>query len=313
MKLPPILADVGIALLIAYALRDRPRWAVVGAIAFMLHPGVIDASAWWGQYESIYLLPALAAAILAINGRNGWAAALIAVSLMTKPQALPMLVPFAAWFWATGGWRGFVRAGAIGAAVILVLWLPFLASGGPQNYLRNVAAYQGEQFAVLSLWAWNIWWLVEEVAGAGNFITDNVPIIGPLSLRHVGFAVTALLEAAVALAVIRDPRPRTLVLGLVVSVMVAFSFLTAMHERYSYGAVVFLLLLIPDVRLRWINLAFGIFFTLDLLAAVPPTPEIGSVVRVSGALGVIGSVVMLASTAVTYMLLTRRPSDLATT
>ena len=33
-------------------------------------------------------------------------AALLAVSLMTKPQALPFLVPFGAWFLATQGWRG---------------------------------------------------------------------------------------------------------------------------------------------------------------------------------------------------------------
>ena len=39
-----------------YALRDRPRWAVVGAAAILLHPAVIDVSAWWGQYESIYVL-----------------------------------------------------------------------------------------------------------------------------------------------------------------------------------------------------------------------------------------------------------------
>ena len=34
------------------------------------------------------------------------AAAVLAVSLMTKPQALPFLVPFGAWFLATQGWRG---------------------------------------------------------------------------------------------------------------------------------------------------------------------------------------------------------------
>lgn len=312
MKLPPTVADVGLALLVAYALRDRPRWAAIGAVAILLHPGIIDTSAWWGQYESIYLLSALAAAILAINGRNSWAAAAIAVSLMTKPQALPMLIPFAAWFWATGGWRGFVRASAIGAAVIVVLWLPFLAAGGPADYLRNVAAYQGDEYAVLSLRAWNIWWLVQEIAGNGNFITDNVPMLGPLTLRLVGFVVTGLLEILVALAVLRDPRPRTLILALAASVLIAFSFLTSMHERYSYGAVVFLLLLIPEPSLRWLNIALGIAFTLNLLTAVPPTPAIESLLRASSVPGVLGAVVMLAITAVSYAMLVRQ-GDLAAT
>ena len=50
-------------------------------------------SAWWGQYESIYLLSALAALVFALNGRNGLAAAALALCVMTKPQALPFLLP----------------------------------------------------------------------------------------------------------------------------------------------------------------------------------------------------------------------------
>ena len=55
-----------------------------------------------------------------------------------------------------------------------------------------------------------------------------------------------------------------------------------MHERYAYGALVFLLLLIPEARLRWLSVAFGVVFTLNLLAAVPPTPEIGAFLPIGG-------------------------------
>jgi Gpi18-like mannosyltransferase len=306
MKLPPTLADFGLAVLVGYALRDRPRWAVTGSVACLLHPAVFYVSAWWGQYESIYVVFALGATVVAINGRNGWAAALIALSLMTKPQALPMVVPFAAWFWATGGWRGLVRTGAIGAAVIVVLWLPFLAADGPSNYLRGVAEYQNEKYAALSIWGWNVWWLVQEAAAPGKFVSDSVTIIGPVTLRHLGLAVTALLELVVALAVIRDPRPKTLIVALAASVLVAFSFLTTMHERYSYAALVFLLLLIPDPRWRWLSLAFGIVLTVNLLTAAPATPEIHSLVRATDLPGIVGSIAMLAVTGVVYAALPRR-------
>ena len=63
--------------------------------------------------------------------------------------------------------------------------------------------------------------------------------------------------------------------------LVAFCFLTAMHERYSYGALVFLMLLLPDRRMRWLGLGFGIVFTLNVLAAVPPTPEIAGLLPVT--------------------------------
>ncbi len=310
MKLPTSIADIGLALLIVYALRDRPRWAIIGAAGILLHRAVIDISAWWGQYESVYALSALAAAILAINGRNGWAAAAIAVSLMTKPQALPLLLPFAAWFWATGGWRELIRAGIVGAAVIVVLWLPFLPANGPANYLRNLAEYQGGVFAILSLRAWNAWWLVQEAAAGGTFIADDVPFLGPITLRHVGYAIAGILELLVALAVLRDPRPRTLILALAASVLVAFSFLTSMHERYAYGTLAFLILLIPETRVRWLGLAFGVVFTLNLLAAVPPSPEIAALLPIAGPIGVVGSVAMLLITLAAMVLLMRPTAEL---
>lgn len=309
MKLPATMADLGLALVAAYALRSQPRWATAAAAVILLHPAVIDVSAWWGQYESVYLLPALAAAVLAVKGRNGWAAGAIAISLMTKPQALPLLVPFAAWFWAIGGWRELVRAAAIGGVVIVGLWLPFLAAGGPANYLQNVADYQGGIFAVLSLRAWNVWWLVQEAAAGGAFVVDNVPVLGPLTLRHVGYATAGLLELVVAFAVIRAPTPRTLLLALAASVLVAFTFLTSMHERYAYGAVVFLALLIPERRLRWLGIALGSVFTLNLLAAVPPTPDIEAILPVSGLLGVAGSLAVVAITGAALSILSRLSAE----
>jgi Gpi18-like mannosyltransferase len=308
MKLPAVVADIGLALIIGYALRDRPRWAIAGAAAILLHPAVIYVSAWWGQYEPVYLLSALAATVIAINGRNGWAAVAIAVSVMTKPQALPLLLPFAAWFWASGGWRTIVTATLAGLATIVVLWLPFVAHGGPVDYLGNLGIYQNEIFNILSLRAWNTWWLVQEAVAGGGFIADGSPFLGPLTLRHVGYAIAGLLELVVAAAVLRDPRPRTLILALAASVLVAFSFLTQMHERYAYGAVAFLALLIAEPRTRWLWLAFGVAFTLNLLAAIPPTPEIRALLPVVGPLGIAGSIVMLGITgAALRMLVEPRP------
>jgi Gpi18-like mannosyltransferase len=308
MKAPASVADIGLALLVAFALRDRPRWAVIGAAAIALHPAVIDISAWWGQYESIYMVSALAAVICAVNGRNGLAAALLAVALMTKPQVLPFLVPFAAWFWATGGWRGLLRAAAIGLVVIVVLWLPFIPAGGPANYLKNLAEYQAEIFNILSLRAWNLWWIVQSLFAGGGFVADDVAFIGPLTLRHVGYVLTGLLSLLVAVVVARDPRPRTLIVGLAGATLIAFCFLTSMHERYAYGALVFLMLLIPEARVRWLGIAFGVVFTLNLLAAVPPTPRIAELLPVDGWLGIVGSVAMLAIAATTVWLMRRGAS-----
>lgn len=310
MKLPASMADLAVGLLVAYALRAKPRWAIAGAALILLHPAVIDVSAWWGQYESIYLLPALGAVLLAGSGRNGWAAAAITLSLLTKPQAVVLLVPFAAWFWATGGWRGLLRATAVGAGVAVVLWIPFVASGGPLNYLRNLGEYQGEVFNVLSLRAWNPWWLVQEAAAGGAFIRDDTSVIGPLTLRHIGYGLAGLLELTIAATILRRPTPRTLILGLTASVLVVFSFATQMHERYAFGALIFLALLVEEPAARWLSAAFGVVFTVNLLAAIPPTPDIGALLPVTGLLGIAGSIVMLAITAAAMRLLAATPTDL---
>ena len=213
MKLPASLADLGLAAIVVFALRDRPRWAVIGAAAILLHPAVIYVSAWWGQYESIFLLAGLGAVVAAINGRNGLAAVLVAAALMTKPQAVAFIVPLTAWFWASGyataGVRGGVvalaRAALIGVATLVVLWLPFLAAAGPIRYIEGLGMYQTDVFRILSLNAWNAWWLLQEAAG-GHFLADDTAVLGPLAPRHLGYLATALLSAVVAVAIVRAPR-----------------------------------------------------------------------------------------------------------
>lgn len=314
MKVPASLADIGIAAIVVYALRDRPRWAVVGAAAILLHPAVIYVSAWWGQYESIFTLFVLAAAVAAIKGRNGLAAALIVASLLTKPQAAAVIVPFAAWFWATGyatsGVRGgmlaLARAAVIGLATFVVLWLPFLPAAGPLRYIEGLGMYQTDVFRILSLNAWNAWWLLQEAAG-GHFLADDTAVLGPLTPRHLGYLATALLTLVVATAIIRAPRPQVLILGLTASVLVVFTFMTQMHERYAYAALVLPVLLLSNSRVRWWWIAFGVTFFLNLIAAVPPSPNVGALLPVFGPLGVAGSVAMTAL-CVWAVLLTRQAS-----
>ncbi|MEO5885041.1 MAG: hypothetical protein ABIQ58_05950 [Candidatus Limnocylindrales bacterium] len=302
MKVPASLADLGLAGLIAVALRDRPRWAVIGAAVILIVPATWYVSAWWGQYESIFMLSGLGAAIAATRGRNGLAAMLIAVSLSTKPQAIPFLIPFTAWFWASGygrnGVRGglleLARTGLVGLATLVVVWLPFIPANGPAGYLANLGTYQNEIFNVLSLRAWNSWWLLQEAAAGGSFIADDIAFLGPLTLRHIGYAVTGILSLVIAIAIIRDPRPRVLILGLSASVLVFFAFMTQMHERYAYAALVLLTLLPvlePRVRLPWS--VFAVAVTVNLVAAVPWSPAIGAALPVAGPLGVVGSITIV--------------------
>ena len=172
MKAPASLADLGArGPDRVYALRDAPRWAAARGRRDPAPPGRHRRQRVVGPVRvDLRRCSAFAALVLAISGRRLAAAALVAVALMTKPQALPFLVPFAAWFWATAGTAavGPGPPGGVGVAMIVVLWLPFLAAGGPGELPPQPRGYQGDIFA-LSLRAWNVWWLVQ-ILGAGGAI-----------------------------------------------------------------------------------------------------------------------------------------------
>ncbi len=314
IKAPASLADVGLAAGVWWYLRDRRGWATIGAAAILLHPDIIDVSAWWGQFESIYVLGGLLAVLFAAAGRPRLAAVALGLALMTKPQALPFAIPFAAWYVGRHGWRETAICTAIGAATVGLVWLPFLADDGVGQLLRTLDQRQNAEFAVLSLRAWNPWWILQSGAG-GDFLSDRGALLGPLSPRTIGLFVFVALEVGVFVAVLRRPDSRTLVLGLAASVLTAFVALTTMHERYAYASVVFLALLLPERQTRWLWAVLSVTFTANLLAAIPPPLPWGAI-PIGGPVGLIGSVAMLSVAAGCLMLLAeavRRPVEASAT
>ncbi len=294
LKLPAALADLAIAGALAWALRDRPRLAISAALGVALVPVTWYVSSWWGQFEAVYALFGLLAAILVVRGH--WAAAGIALglALATKPQAMPMVVPFAAYALARLGPRRALTPAAVTTATLLVAWLPFISSGGPAAYLATIGGFQESDFAVLSLRAWNPWWIVQSLAAGEGLVSDATPVLGPLTPRLIGYLAAGLGLLAVFLLVLRHPTPRGLFLGLAASVLVAFCLLTTMHERYSFAAVLFLALLVSDRRpaVAWIVLAVAV--SVNLVAARPPTGLPGSWIPVAGPVGIAGALAITA-------------------
>ncbi len=217
---------------------------------------------------------------------------------MTKPQALPFIVPFAAWFLATQGVRGTVKGVLVAIVVSVLAWAPFIAANGPLNYLGNLREYQDGVFSVLSLRAWNPWWMVQVLGAGGDFVADSTAVLGPLTFRQVGFGMAGLLGLVVFIAVYRRPSPQGLALGLAAITLIAFTFLTTMHERYAYPAFVFLLMAINGRVLAVTWTAFTVAFLANLVFAAP-APELllpdGELISLAG------SVVITLATIVTVL------------
>ena len=291
IKTPASLADLGLAAGAWWYLRERPQWALLAAAALLFHPALVMDSAWWGQFDAIYILGGLVALLLARADRPRLVAVVLAIALMTKPQAIPFVVPFAAWFVARHGLRETALCAAMGALTIVALWIPFLADDGVARYLATIAHYQDDLFASLSHRAWNPWWIVQSALSDG-YINDTDSVIGPVTYRLIGYALFAFAEIAVFVAVWRRPTLRALTLGLATSVLAGFLLLTTMHERYALGAIVFLILLVPDPRIRWAWLVASAAITADQLLAIPASPLVGRIPLGGGWLGIIGAIVM---------------------
>ena len=101
LKLPPILADLGIAIL-AYALgmrlRDRRTGLIAAALFLFLPVSWID-SALWGQVDAAGTLVAMAALLLLVDGWSEAALLAAVLAVLVKPQyaivlgvVLPVLV-----------------------------------------------------------------------------------------------------------------------------------------------------------------------------------------------------------------------------
>jgi len=158
--------------------------------------------------------------------------------MMTKPQALFLAAPFAGYALGRWGVRRAVPVGIVAVAVAAATWLPFLPYGGVADYLHNLDYYQNGLFPILSVRAWNPWWLVQEALGHGEFVADSLPWLGPFTARHLGIAMTAVAESHPRLVARRRRRSgstsawrpqRSRVLSH-----------DSMHERYAYAALVLL-------------------------------------------------------------------------
>ncbi len=296
LKAPASLADIGLVIAAMWSLRDRPGWALVGGLAVGLHPAFFSDSAWWGQTDALYLLPAFIAFLFARAGKPIPAAIALGISVMVKPQAAIFLIPFAAFALRRLDRRQLVLSVGSLLATIAILWSPFILAGGPADYLHTVASLQTGSFASISIGAWNIWWMAGQVLPE-NLLVDSAPLLGPINAREIGLALAVVGEVIVFMAVWTVPTSRRLALGLATATLIAFCVLTAMHERYSLGALVFLVPLLPDRRILAIWVGLSVAIAANMLLTEPP----GLVAR----LGVIGAGVIVAMTLACLWLMTR--------
>jgi hypothetical protein len=304
VKIPAVVADLTAAFLLARLARRSaggigPRRA---AAALALNPALIWLSAYWGQVDILHGGLAAGAWFAALSGAAGASGVLLALGILTKPQGLIILPAAVALIARRSGARGVARAVALGAGAALLVCLPFLLDGYGRR-LYGIYAGAGSVYPVLSLKAFNPWWIVTVWSGGSGghpFPSDAAPIALGITPRALG---RALFLAATAWITWRcagrmdGPRAWRL---LTLQWLAFFLLPTQVHERYLAPALVsFAVAAALDRRAMILYGILALCVLLNLLYVVPGIAAVGTIVR---AVTLDGILVALGLCAVAFLL-----------
>lgn len=277
LKVPATLADVGSAYLL-YKVLDNQRMDVrLGAAALWLaFPAALLIGPIWGQVDSLLAFFLLLSIYYIGRDRPLRGALAFTLGFLVKPQAIAALPFLALWImrrnppaWASGGDGPLVpdlwlRITGISLGLVLVLIIPFFTYE-PWKFIEQLYnATDVETYRVNSFWAYNFW-NIQGVFESG-FKPDSQEFLG-ITHRVWGIAMFVGALGAIIAATWRAKGIGMLALGVALSMMVFYLFLTRMHERYVFPAALPMLVacVLLQSRVLWgVFLSFSAIHFLNL-------------------------------------------------
>ncbi|MBI4157929.1 hypothetical protein HY502_03720, partial [Candidatus Woesebacteria bacterium] len=226
LKLPSILADIGIAYLL-YKWTNK-RWA---ALVWLLNPAVWYNSAIWGQYDSVINFMALLGFYFLLKKKLLWAVLAIAISLYTKASLL-IFLPIFVIIALRQKYKVKEYMGSIFITLLILGLFTFpFSQGEPLSWLFTL--YKDKVFVqqlhVITANAFNLW------AGLTGIHErpEILPFLG-LNYRLWGNIFFGLAYLPALWLVYKKQDVRNVMWALAISAFSSFMLLTNMHERYLY-------------------------------------------------------------------------------
>lgn len=268
LKLPAIIADLGIAFAVAVAGRKwfSHKTGLWAAALYLLIPVTWYDSAVWGQVDSISALFMLMAVIFIADRKPEWSALLVVMAILTKPQGILVGLVIAPIFIGLLAkrelklWRiASTLASAVGSFAILATpwnlrsyntdaWANVPVLGDAMGLWIQFKSTAG-LFPVLTANAYNPWALAGDGALAPQFqhniaawSLDNFEILG-LQANVLGNLLFLLTSALVFWFLVRNPSVQNALLGFAVVLVAFYDLPTRVHERYLVQAFAVLCLI----------------------------------------------------------------------
>lgn len=256
IKLPIIIADLLTAFGIWWLLKKEKtlkalrigQWELeiplLAALFYLFNPFIIFNGAWWGQVGSIGTGLILLSMILLFKKRPFWAIAVATLAFLLKLQMMFYLPLLLLWIFKKQGWQKSVASLGVMTGTFFFLNLPFLFQKHMERVVELILS-STKWFTLLSLNAYNPWWLYAK--GAGFTTSDRVAVFGITPANFVGLFVFLTFYLLALILLWQKTNKVTFFKS---ALWIAFGFFmlpTQMHERYIYPAFMFLALLIPEM------------------------------------------------------------------
>lgn len=249
LKLPSILADLGIAYLIYRFLKDikKEKLGILGATVFLLNPVIWYNSALWGQTDSVVNFFALLAFFLLLKRKLLLATLSLIFSFYIKASLL-IFVPIFVIVAVRQKYKvaEVVKAVSLPLVIIGFLTLPF-SGANPFGWLWDIYAKKvfAEQLQIITANAFNIWAFV-----AGIHAKSQTLLLGSLSYKLWGRLLFGASLIPTLYLVWRKQDLKSVFWSLSAISFSSFMLLTNMHERYLYPFFpVFTVVAVLDKRL----------------------------------------------------------------
>jgi dolichyl-phosphate-mannose-protein mannosyltransferase len=237
IKLPATAADLLTVWLVASALRDKSPSLRIGACAlYAFNPAIWYVAAYWTQFDSIYTLLMLVSLLLLARGKvwPAWLVFSLAAGVKLQSVVLAPLLALATLM--RFGLRKLLEGLMVGALAGAVVIAPWLLTGQMGNLYRSVTTVVPRiTDSGFNLWYWVRFGDVHNVTSALH------PPLLPFSYKTAGQIAFAASALFVSYCVWRQ-KSRALALPAAILNMSLYMFVTEVHERYLFPALVFVLL-----------------------------------------------------------------------
>lgn len=239
LKLPAILADLGLGWLVYKELKNRVamKYVFMAVMFIVLNPALIFNSTVWGQVDSILTLFIFLSISSLRKNKLYLAIFFLALSFLIKPQAVAVFPIYVLWIFSKRTTIALkLRHAALSSlffiGTLFLFSIPFFAFHivpGLFTLLRNMVG----DYPYTSLFAYNLWGIV------GFWKSDSILFLG-LSYQQISIL---LFIAFWLLIGFMYHKKHLSLYSLATLACLAFYFLpTRSHDRYLFPAIPFLVI-----------------------------------------------------------------------